>query len=224
MNNTDVFLKEAVERSERLNKQALTANEHLKAIYDIRRLYREHRQVFNLAPLFFALSYNAHISFIHLSITKMFCSEESGDESSIILLHDIVKKKRNGKPFDVIEYESTFSEQNTILQFGSIDEAYEIIKEEIAKKKEAINRIKARRNKYYAHMDLAKSKDYEKFFEDTEVKLSEIDELLNLNFTICNCINMVLREKTLSHEVIAPGSLDLLASCAEKGIAENHFL
>ena len=223
MKDTDAFLIEAVERIERLNTQALTANEHFRAIHDIRRLYQEHRQVFDMAAFFFSMSYNAHISCIYLSITKAFCGNRKTDESSIILFDEIVKnaKDRFQKPFEVTEFNSTFSEQTSLLSFKSIEDAYEIIHKGINEKHDIIDRIRIQRNKYFGHMDLAKSKDYSKFFEDTEVKLSEIDELLNLNFTICNCINMLLRGTTLSHDVISPGSLDLLARFAEKGKAKH---
>ena len=219
MMNAEVFIEEAKKRIERLNHQALLANEHFRAIYEVRKLYPDHKEVLNMASFFFQLSIYAHQTHVYLSITKAFCTNEKTDESSLILLSDMLKHGNDQfcNPFEVTEYKSTLSEETNVLHFNSLKEAYDIINAGINEKADTIEKIKKQRNKYYAHMDRSSSKDYTAFFEENEVTMDEIDELLNLNFTICNCVNMLLDGSTLFHNVIHPGSLEVLARYAEKG-------
>ncbi len=219
MTNDEVFIKEAKERIKRLNNQALLTNEHFRAIYEVRSLYPDYKEVLNMASFFFSLSIYAHQTHVFLSITKAFCTDEKTDESALILLRDMFRHAYNqfGNPFEVSEYKSTLSDETTVLRFKSLEEAYDIINAKIAEKADPIEKIKKQRNKYYAHMDRLSSKDYTLFFEENEVKMDEIDELLNLNFTICNCINMLLDGSTLFHNVMHTGSLKVLAKYAKMG-------
>lgn len=219
MMNDEVFIEEAKKRIERLNHQALLANEHFRAIYEVRKLYPEYKEVLNMASFFFQLSIYAHQTHVYLSITKAFCTDEKTDESGLILLGDMLKhaKEKYCNPFEVNEFKSTLSDETSVLRFNSLEDAFSILTAGKNEKAETIDKIRKQRNKYYAHMDMASSKDYTRFFEENEVKMDEIDELLNLNFTICNCINVLLNGPTLMHSVMHPGSLEVLAKYAEKG-------
>ena len=217
--NDEVYIEEAKKRIERLNHQALLANEHYRTIYEVRKLYPEHKETLNMASFFFQLSVYAHQSQVYLSITKAFCTDEKTDESALILLGDMLKHSNDQycNPFEVNEYISTLSDETNVLRFNSLEEAYCILNAGKNEKAATIDKIRKQRNKYYAHMDRVSSKDYTGFFEENEVSMDEIDELLNLNFTICNCINMLLTGTTLLHNVMHPGSLEVLANYAEKG-------
>lgn len=219
--NSDVeqFKEKAIQRIDRLTHFALNANEHYKAIFDSRKLFNEHREVYDMAGFYFQAAVYSHYTYIFLALSKMFCDREDGDESSLNLLTKIVNRNDQefNHPFDVTEFDSTFSDSSHIIHFSSPKEAYEIIMKEIAKYNPIIENIRALRNKYYAHMDYAKSKDYSKFFEEKAVTMEDVDKLLNLNFTICNCINALLRNTTVYNDVMKAGSLDLLAKYAEKG-------
>lgn len=213
------FNGKVVERIKRLTVFALNANEHFKALHDIRTLYLQHRQVYDMASFFFQTTVFSHYTYIYLALTKMFCDKGSNDESALNLLCEIVERNdaKYNHPFDVTEFESTFSDENDILHFSSPAEALEIINEELGKWKAKLGSIKTLRNKYYAHMDREKAENYAKLFEENAITMDDIDHLLNLNFTICNCLNSLLRKATYHHDITTAGSLDILAKYAEKG-------
>lgn len=221
--NLEQFKKEAVERAERLYMFAIDANEHFRTAQEIRTLFFKNREVFNMAEFFFQQVYSTYQTYILLALGKTFCDKESTNhnenESSIRLLNDIIRRKEEefNHSFDVEEYESTLSTVTFSSHFRSLDDVDKIIQQRIKKKTQVIDRIRTLRRKYYAHMDFAKSKDYSKLFEDNLISMKDLDELLNLNFTICNIIKCLLGQGSHSNLAIARGSLDSLAMYAEKG-------
>lgn len=219
VNDIEQFNKKAIKRIERLTNTALFANEHFKALHDTQELFSNNRQVFDMAYFYFQTTIFAHYTYIFIALTKMFCDQKDEAECCRNLLCKIVNRNDAiyNHPFDVTEYESTFSDESHLLHFESPKEAQIIINEEIDNWQTKLNRIKTLRDKYYAHMDRREAENYQKLFDDNEITMDEIDQLLNLNFTICNCLNSLLRNTTVLHSVIQVGSLDRLANYALKG-------
>ncbi len=215
----DQFNKKAIERIDRLTNVALFANEHFKALHDTRELFFKNRQVFDMAYFYFQTTIYSHYTYVFIALTKMFCDQKDEAECCRNLLHKIANRNdaMYNHPFDVTEYESTFTDASHLLHFESPKEAYSIISEEIGNWQIKLDRIKTLRDKYYAHMDKREAENYPKLFADNEITMDEIDHLLNLNFTICNCLNSLLRNTTVHHSVFKVGSLDRLANYALKG-------
>ena len=209
----------AIERIVRLTNFALYANEHFKALHDTRNLYLQHRQVYDMASFYFQTAIYSHFTYIFIALSKMFCDQDKDAESSRNLLQKIVNRNDSvyNHPFDAVEFKSTFSDESHTLHFECPKEAINVINEELDNWQTKLERIKTLRDKYYAHMDRKKAENYTKLFEDNAITMDDIDQLLNLNFTICNCLNSLLRNTTVHHDVMKAGSLDILAKYAEKG-------
>lgn len=213
------FNQKAIERIKRLTDFALYANEHFKALKDTQNFYLQHRKVYDMASFYFQTTVFSHNTYIFLALSKMFCDQNRETESSRSLLQKIVHRNDEmyKHPFDVVEFESSFSDEFHTLHFESPKEAMDVINEELDNWQTKLDKIKTLRDKYYAHMDRKQAENYTKLFEDNAITMDDIDQLLNLNFTICNCLNSLLRNTTVHHNVMKAGSLDILAKYAQMG-------
>lgn len=166
---------------------SVSANQTFALLVQLRDFHDEQYDLFSVSPQFFnTVAFNC-MQVLLVEIYKMF--DAGKDNEGIRTFIEKTKKGINQLDNSVKTganfIDSVFSMSAKVKQFDSLQSIIDFSEEEIERNNELIGRVNKLRCKYYAHRD-PNVKDVAKLFEEYQLTFENIEQLLVVNWNLCN--------------------------------------